>query len=352
MLESLLAMEAPVPDMLCTKCQAHPLQYRCLDCHGTPQLCAECLYATHSVEPGHKIQSWTGTHFEQCNDLTDCLLLFLGHHGRPCPSLKWKGGHSLTWKDKANAVFSKDSSTWCNHKKLCIVDTSRIYDCNFVFCVCADARPEWQQFLDMRYFPATMESTRTVFTFRTLDQYDTESVHTKATAGSYMGKLYRLTNAVFPQDIRVMPSNTLTCIPHSHCSTQNRYQELITAWRVWNDLGLRKRAGFGHDQKLAAHPPPGSLALFCPACPQAGINLPKGWQQEDNQWKWRKTLNIDGNFTADHLSMITPKDVRLADGQGYWVGKAQYQEHLKVAPAPIEVRAIQQYPYALNQHRL
>jgi hypothetical protein len=42
--------------------------------------------------------------------------------------------------------------------------------------------------------------------------------------------------------------------------------------REWRDLLLRKRFGFGHN--LDSKPSKGDLALFCPACPQQGINVP------------------------------------------------------------------------------
>jgi hypothetical protein len=46
----------------------------------------------------------------------------------------------------------------------------------------------------------------------------------------------------------------------------------MTISRQWHDLLLRKRFGFGHD--LDSSPGHGDLALFCPACPQPGINIP------------------------------------------------------------------------------
>ena len=48
--------------------------------------------------------------------------------------------------------------------------------------------------------------------------------------------------------------------------------------RQWNDLLLRKRFGYGHDRD--ASPEPGGLALFCPACPQPGINTPANFMNE------------------------------------------------------------------------
>ena len=46
---------------------------------------------------------------------------------------------------------------------------------------------------------------------------------------------------------------------------------------MWRDLTNRKRAGFGHDAEK--YPSPGDLAIFCPACPQPGINLPENWKE-------------------------------------------------------------------------
>ena len=46
---------------------------------------------------------------------------------------------------------------------------------------------------------------------------------------------------------------------------------------MWRDLTNRKRAGFGHDAER--YPMPGDLAIFCPACPQPGINLPENWKE-------------------------------------------------------------------------
>ena len=51
--------------------------------------------------------------------------------------------------------------------------------------------------------------------------------------------------------------------------------------RTWRDLSNRKRAGFGHD--ALNDPGKGELAVFCPACPQPGINLPKNWAELYNK---------------------------------------------------------------------
>jgi hypothetical protein len=51
--------------------------------------------------------------------------------------------------------------------------------------------------------------------------------------------------------------------------------------RQWRNLQARKRAGFGHDVDTSVGP--GELAIFCPTCPQPGINLPENWKEDVNR---------------------------------------------------------------------
>ena len=81
-------------------------------------------------------------------------------------------------------------------------------------------------------------------------------------------------------------------------------------------------------------PPPGSLTLFCPSCPQPGINLPPDWMELPN-WVTRRTITVDGNFHADHIKMRRPDlDIMLTNGQGYMVEDLLYKEYLSVAKEP------------------
>ena len=77
--------------------------------------------------------------------------------------------------------------------------------------------------------------------------------------------------------------------------------------------------------------PPGSLTLFCPSCPQPGINLPVNWKELPS-WVTRRTITVDGNFHADHIKMRRPDlDIMLTNGQGYMVEEARYKEYLTAA---------------------
>ena len=79
---------------------------------------------------------------------------------------------------------------------------------------------------------------------------------------------------------------------------------------------------------------PGSLAIFCPSCPQPGINLPPDWKELPD-WVTRRTITVDGNFHADHIKMRRPDlDVVLTNGQGYMVEDKKYKEYLSFVQEP------------------
>lgn len=95
-------------------------------------------------------------------------------------------------------------------------------------------------------------------------------------------------------------------------------------------LKVSKRFGTVYDESS----PPGSLTIFCPSCPQPGVNLPPDWRKLPS-WVTRRTITVDGNFHADHIKMRRPDlDVMLTNGQGYMVEEDRYKEYLSVAKEP------------------
>jgi len=95
-------------------------------------------------------------------------------------------------------------------------------------------------------------------------------------------------------------------------------------------LQVSKRFGEIYGESLDA----GSLSIFCPSCPQPGVNLPPNWKDLPN-WVTRRTITVDGNFHADHIKMRRPDlDIVLTNGDGYVVEDVQYKEYLSVAKEP------------------
>ena len=219
-----------------------------------------------------------------------------------------------------------------------IVDMTGIHHLPVVTCLCdQDHHLEDKKYLELALFPASHKEIQTVFTFRVLNDFRLANLECKTSAYQYYSKLRRLTCPAFPKAVT------------------NRYRELRWLSRAYRNLKLWKMHGRGHLQAAAdqfdratnedhqerevhrnsatpTDPPPASLALFCPACPQPGINLPVDWQIDGEYWLYIRKFCTDGNFKADHLNQRNAEDdVFLMDGDAFMTKSGPYQEHLKVA---------------------
>lgn len=71
--------------------------------------------------------------------------------------------------------------------------------------------------------------------------------------------------------------------------------------RAWRDIAARIQAGYGHESEELVKP--GSLAIFCPACPQPGINLPSNWKDDKEEWVMAHLLilSTDSSFPVGYI---------------------------------------------------
>ncbi|KAG2048904.1 hypothetical protein BDR06DRAFT_866430, partial [Suillus hirtellus] len=77
--------------------------------------------------------------------------------------------------------------------------------------------------------------------------------------------------------------------------------------------------------------------LFCPACPQPGIN------------KYTRSFVMDRNFKAKHLHPIKPSnEVWLSNRLRFMVGKDRYKMHLAEAADTVEKSSCNNH-WAVNQ---
>jgi hypothetical protein len=300
----------------CTVCRKQA-RWRCICCLGRPMYCRGCCRISHSKLIDHRLQKWTGLFFQDAGLWEVGVRLSLGHMGDDCPSQKTlleKCRSLENQKDQAddqthlqenNFVspeqqynipgliydnpdgpdFHEDpdlvdgdpedpewqdvqasqtdplrtptpSKDEFDNDYLLLVDSSGLISLPTIYCACeANERKPDEDMLDLQLFPVSYIKTKTVFTFRCLDDYRLSNLECKTSAYHYFQKLRRLTNPALPQ------------------SVPNRYHEFLRATRQWRNLKLRKWFGFGHRLELLS-PRKGSMALFCAACPQPGVNLP------------------------------------------------------------------------------
>ncbi|KAI6025632.1 hypothetical protein F5J12DRAFT_903820 [Pisolithus orientalis] len=178
-----------------------------------------------------------------------------------------------------------------------ILHSEGIFTHEICWCSCpgSDATDWHLHLLRERLLPASITKPRTAFTCDVLNHFLINALECKTSAMSFYQKLKR---------------------------------ELMRVSHQWRDLKHRKWFGFGHDSEK--DPRQGRLALFCPACPQPGINLPPDWRTQYSSDTVMRQYVVDGNFTAQHMKMNKPElDVSLSDGKGYMVSEAPYQAHLQ-----------------------
>ncbi|TEB21105.1 hypothetical protein FA13DRAFT_1757652 [Coprinellus micaceus] len=260
------------PPEACHNCQDLPVTYCCLACTSKKYLCWTCC-----------VERWTGTHWE--------------------PTWLWRLGVSVQ-------LASPEGRRLNGSPVLVVVHTNGVHHLPFVKCNCMGSDEFHIQLLRAGFYPATSSETRTVFTFELLDLYHIETLACHTAANSFYGKLRRLTNETFPS------------------SVPDRYRELLRVGRQWRHMKELASFGFANTGKT---PGEGDLALFCPACPQPGINLPPDWSSDPEQWVYTRVNVMDGNFVCIHQMLKSQEGDMVwlkGKGEGYMTSKEPYDNYI------------------------
>ncbi|KAG2347673.1 hypothetical protein BDR05DRAFT_849547, partial [Suillus weaverae] len=274
--------------------------------------------------PFHRISQWTGSFFQETSLIKVGLLIHLAHNGTPCPSSTEYTSDLFEWSDTDENINYDDYPegasiplvTDSDHPAITIVDKSGVHSVSISYCQCPSALTRDIQLFQAGLFPASFTRPKTAFTFSVLDDFLLDNLECGTSAMNYYSKIRRLTSSIFP----------LMVLDH--------YRELMRTARQWRQCKLYKWHGFAHKRD---EPKAGDLALFCPACPQPGINLDLKIgtsTRPDNtpSWLFTRTLVMDGNFKAEHLHPVNPSDeVSLMDGLAFMVGDERYKSHLSIA---------------------
>lgn len=169
-------------------------------------------------------------------------------------------GDESDWEDVEDTTFHRRDRAFQNVPKanslefpfIVVVDSSGIHHLPFVTCSCRGSGQTISETVAVGLLPSSFQEVKTVFTTACLDNYRFANLECKTSAYQYYQMLKRRTN----------PANPM--------AAPNRYAEFRRASREWRHLKKLKLHGFVHPDKT---PGIGDLALFCPACPQAGVNM-------------------------------------------------------------------------------
>jgi hypothetical protein len=220
-----------------------------LDCYGPNWWCKSCLVKSHTHHPFHRPQHWNKGSFENVQ-LCDLGYVFsLGHSisGSSCPV---------------------DGNLF-GDRRITVVHVNGVFELSVRFCRCQGAIPDHEQLFRQRLFPSSFDRPETAFTLDVLDYYGIDAMECKTSAHSFFQKLRRVTNNAFPDQVPVCSYYFYLIEQLTNIHIKNRYVELIRVSRQMRKLQVSKRFGEVYQESL----PPGSLAIFCPSCPQPGINL-------------------------------------------------------------------------------
>lgn len=271
--------------MACGSCEDPDASYKCKDCFQTSLQCQNCCLLEHHHLPFHRIQRWNGRYFER-DDLSNLGLVLDLEHDRHSPCNTETSRTNLHDEQQLSDFTSDDedeahpplSTSRSLKSNLIVVSSSGIFTRAVRWCQCANSagygQKRVQLLLRAKLYPASFHDPKTVFTFEVLDHFRIDALECKTAAMNFMNKIKRMTREAFPDEVPV--SWKTYEVTSADCkiviaSFQDRYRELLRVSRQWRDIHNRMRSGVLHDR--IDRPSNGEMAIFCPACPQIGINV-------------------------------------------------------------------------------
>jgi hypothetical protein len=332
LLEALLSREAmPGGTSTCRHCDKGAVAiWRCKDCLlGTP-MCRECMRQFHKENPLHRIEKWNGGYFRPAELWEVGTYLLVKHHvgESVCNTLKvWckhleKGEER---KDKleqehlcqtmhsgpnpgpgpepepepffeddeieetrtgeedyndeddveeeeeveipnaylqGNTGDSASPGTTMPGTYVRVVHTNGLHHIAMVCCHCRGDDVVPLDLFASKLLPASFKRIKTLFTAQVLDLYRLCNLELKASAYQFYQLMRRLTRPMAPAEV------------------PNLYREFRRMSRLWRWMKKLKWAGYSGSTKTVSDVGKGELAIYCPACPQPGINIPDNWRDD------------------------------------------------------------------------
>ena len=206
-LDVTLQMESPLNNGICLSCNIRQTTWRCSECVGCTDFCTDCIRVHHASLPYHRVEHWTGTFFEPAWLSQANVVIHLGHRGLPCPSNDAETGTDNGQPfSSANDVFGNGLPKVKGPDYHVVVDRSGVHRLRIIPCHCPSApkhTERYTHYLEMGLFPASLQSVKTVFTFRVLDDFRMDNLECKTAGLNYWHKIVRITSNEFPKSVPV-----------------------------------------------------------------------------------------------------------------------------------------------------
>jgi hypothetical protein len=229
-----------------------------------------------------------------------------------------------------------------------VVHSNGIHHIGMVSCHCRGDDNLPLDLFAARLIPASLKRIKTLFSAQVLDMYRLSNLELKASAYQFYQLLRRLTRPMAPAEV------------------EDLYREFRRMSRIWRWMKKLKWAGYADSTKSVHDVGSGDLAIYCPACPQPGINLPDNWKDDParhviyslsaffdlwfNRWVYKRMFVADGNFKADHVRQTKEAgDIWLSEGSSMIPDRQEYLSFLASAIERLTVSAtLPAFPYIFH----
>ncbi|KAH9481115.1 hypothetical protein JR316_0005635 [Psilocybe cubensis] len=358
LLEAFMSREAPTQSAtpLCTHCEGGAkAAWRCWDCSLPENLCRKCMRQTHRTNPMHRIEQWIGTHFQKAElwEVGGYILIPHCTNTPMCSGLKFQAEFLEGIKEPIDKTEQTQLQAMdmgrapIQHEHLDHIDA---HDAEMDEAEDPPPHPDdvygisdvdFKEYLDRIREEALRGTTEVVE-----DGNDDAEVRKADADITSMASFYpqhvpvadALNNSLSNLELKASTYQFYNLIrrltnPISPSLVANLYNKFRRMTRLWRWMKKLKWAGFaGHNGRSALDVKKGELAVFCPACPQPGINLDENWKDDKNRWVYKRIFVADGNFKANHVCTEKPsQDVWLSEGSGMIPKRTEYTEFLKSA---------------------
>ncbi|KAF8059505.1 hypothetical protein FPV67DRAFT_1390176, partial [Lyophyllum atratum] len=271
----------------------------------------ECFIDQHRTTPTHWAHVWDFSRGYFLKSDISCLTagpdslpyaIPLGHHGHSCP----------------NARPGQDEVLFL------IVDINGIHNTRVHFCTChgnpVDRRRK--QLMAIGLFPATVKRPTLAFSIDFIQLFHRLHLQGKLNAYDFIQTFRRITDNVFAGEI------------------SDPYPQFRRVFRVWTIITAKRRSGQMHGiDHVLDHRPNGNMLVYCPACPEKGVNMENNWEATPEALLHlnQRVRTIDGNFHVGKYAKNTDDDdVSLFRGCSYIPEDGAYREYLRNLPKSAE----------------
>ena len=146
-----------------------------------------------------------------------------------------------------------------------VVHSNGLHYILLVSCHCHNGDGPHLDLLAAQLMPASLKRIRTLFTMQVLDLFQLSNLELKASAYQFYQLLWQLTQPMAPGEV------------------VNLYREFWRMSWLWQWMKKLKWASYTSNSKKVHQVQPGELAIYCPACPQPGINILDNWREDPSR---------------------------------------------------------------------